>query len=230
MMRAATARLVLGAAMLAAAGATYWLTPTHKLADLRPPLVLEQMVPVSFGGWTEEKDLGPHIVNPDMEESLRRIYTQTLSRTYVHRDGSRIMLTIAYGKDQSDTVQVHYPEICYPAQGFQVTSNRRDSLHLQDGNIPIKRLETNLSNQRYEPVTYWTTVGDVAVTGGLDKKVAEMRYGFHGQIPDGLLFRVSSIETDSAAAFARQDRFVGALAQALDPGAKRRLMGLGLPM
>jgi EpsI family protein len=96
------------------------------------------------------------------------------------------------------------------------------------GVIPVKRLETNLAQQRYEPVTYWTTVGDYAVVGGVNKKLVELEYGLHGEIPDGLLFRVSSIDRDTARAYRLHEQFVQALAQQLAPEARQRLMGLHL--
>jgi hypothetical protein len=53
-----------------------------------------------------------------------------------------------------------------------------------------------------------------------------MRYGFHGEIPDGLLFRVSSINRDTAGAFQLQDSFVQALVARLGEPDKLRLTGL----
>ena len=75
------------------------------------------------------------------------------------------MLSIAYGGDQSDTMAVHKPEVCYPAQGFQILKNATASFSTGDGNIPVKRLVAT-QGPRIEPITYWTTVGDtVAVSG-----------------------------------------------------------------
>ena len=52
--------------------------------------------------------------------------------------------------------------------------------------------------ERVEPVTYWLTVGSQVIQSNLDKRIALIRLGLTGQIPDGLLFRVSSIDGDSA--------------------------------
>jgi EpsI family protein len=219
------AQFALCGMMLLSAGLTKQLTPTVRLAEVRAPIVLEQAVPTRFGDWTQV-DTGGGVVDPQIQDELKRIYTQTLARTYVNGKGEQVMLSIAYGKDQSDTTQVHYPEICYPAQGFQVLSNRVATLATPSGIIPVRRLETSLEAQRYEPVTYWTTVGDVVVVSRMEKKLAEMRYGFHGEIPDGLLFRVSSINRDTAGAFQLQDSFVQALVARLGEPDKLRLTGL----
>ncbi|MEM8516781.1 EpsI family protein [Janthinobacterium sp. CAN_S7] len=217
---------VLSGMMVLASLAAAYAKPTVRLAETMPMPALEKIVPSQFGIWHEETSSVGAVIDPQIQSELKRIYTQILSRTYINDRGERIMLSIAYGKDQSDTTQVHYPEICYPAQGFQIGSTREEVLSTRQGDIPLKRLETSMENQRYEPVTYWTTVGDVVVTNRTDKKLVEMRYGFKGQIPDGLLFRVSSIDRDAAAAFRLQDDFVKAMQAALDPASKLRLMGI----
>ena len=53
-------------------------------------------------------------------------------------------------------------------------------------------------------MTYWLTVGDQVIRNKFDKRMAEIRLGLTGQIPDGLLFRISSIDDDPARAFAMQ--------------------------
>jgi EpsI family protein len=221
--------LILGALMVLAGGLTKVMTPTIHSSKNRPALELSTAIPLQFGEWKEEKNLSSVVVNPQMEATIKRIYAQTLSRTYINNHGERIMLSIAYGNDQRDAVQLHYPEVCYPAQGFQVISNRQGVLATSHGTIPVRRLETNFSNQRFEPVTYWTTVGDETVTGGIRKKIAEMRYGLKGEIPDGLLFRISSINTDTQAAFTLQESFIKALLSELRPDMRLRLAGLGAP-
>lgn len=221
--------LVIGMLMGLTGVLTKVVTPTIHLANSRPALDLETAIPSQFGEWKEEENLASVVVNPQMEASIKKIYTQTLSRTYINQNGERIMLSIAYGNDQRDGVALHYPEVCYPAQGFQVISNRQGILVTPQGTIPVQRLETNFSNKRFEPVTYWTTVGDQTVTSGISKKIAEMRYGLRGEIPDGLLFRISSINTKTQAAFALQESFAKALLNELQPDMRLRLAGLGSP-
>ena len=78
------------------------------------------------------------------------------------------MLAIAYGDDQRDSMQMHYPEICYPAQGFSLQAKQQGTLQPQMESIPVTRILTNLG-RRNEPVTYWTTVGDKVFQGGIRK-------------------------------------------------------------
>lgn len=224
--RRALAALIL---MLAAALGAWALTPTHKLADQLGALDLEAAIPTEFGDWQMLPASSGGIVNPQQTAVIEQIYTQTLSRTYLNRrTGEVVMLSVAYGEDQRDGMQAHLPEVCYPAQGFQLISNSKGVLKLAEGEIPVRRLET-FAGQRFEPVTYWTMIGEHATLGGLDKKLTEMQYSLRGQIPDGLLFRVSSINRESSRAFELQALFAASLLQALSETDRVRFSGPAKP-
>lgn len=220
-----TRNFILMALMLAASGMAVALRPTHKIADQGPKVDLETVIPRTFGDWREEKQNSALIVDPQRQESLDKIYSQVLTRTYVNDKGYRIMLSIAYGSDQSDTNQVHKPEICYPAQGFTLQSKQAASLAVNKGEIPITRILTTLG-PRIEPVTYWTTIGDQAVKSGINKKLVEMSYGLTGKIPDGMLIRVSSIDPDTNKAYEIHNQFSAQMVQALAPEYWQRLTGI----
>lgn len=207
-------------ALLAQAG-----KPVHKLADQRPRFDLEQVVPERFGDWRLLRAGGVVLPDPGVLANIKRLYTQTLSRAYVNSRGTVVMLSIAYGDDQRAAMAVHYPEVCYPAQGFQVRSNRLDRVATTHGTLPVRRLETELSRQRYEPVTYWVTIGDRISLGGFGRRMIELEYGLQRIIPDGLLFRVSSINRDSAQAFRDQDAFTRDLLATLPVASREWLAG-----
>jgi EpsI family protein len=216
--------LVIGFCMFAAAGLALALKPTVKVADAGPKIDLEVLIPKSFGDWKIDETIAPLIADPETQAKLDKIYNQTLSRTYINSKGDRIMLSIAYGGDQSDTMAVHKPEICYPAQGFQILKNASDTFSTNDGSIPVKRLVAT-QGARIEPITYWTTVGDKVAVSGWKWKLQQMKYGLTGQIPDGLLFRISSIQADESAAYQVQDDFSRALLGAMAPGERQRIIG-----
>lgn len=215
-----------GLAMLAAAGLAVAVKPSERMADSRPKIDLEAAIPKSFGDWKIDTSIVPIAPTPDVQALLDKIYSQILARTYVDSKGQRVMLSIAYGGDQSRDTQVHKPEVCYPAQGFKLQSVTAAILDTEFGGIPATRLFTTMG-QRKEPVTYWFTVGDSAIKSGIEKRIVEFRYGLTGQIPDGMLFRVSSIDGDQPRAFGIQDQFVTQLLNAVPPGDRLRLSGLG---
>ena len=215
--------------MCAASLGAVALRPSTKAAEAGQTLVLEQIVPANFGDWREQKVSVAQLVNPETKELLDKLYSQILTRTYVNPNGYRIMLSLAYGSDQRGDLQAHKPEICYPAQGFTLKSNHPGTLLTTFGGIPVRRLDTFLGS-RQEPVTYWFTFGDRAVGGtaaGLYKRMVQMRYAVSGQIPDGLLFRVSSIDPDPAGAYRVHDEFVDEMLKAIPPADRHRLSGLG---
>ena len=226
MNRSAFGSFLLGGLMLLSAVAAKVLTPTNLLADSQPRPPLESTIPAAFGDWTEETARSAQIINPQIEQVLNRIYAQTLSRTYVNHKGERVMLSVAYGTDQRRVNEVHYPEVCYPAQGFQVTAAHTARIATTAGTLPVNRLETNLAEQRFEPLTYWTTIGNQITPGGMDKRLKELAFGVRGEIPDGLVFRVSSIDHDAAAAFRLQEKFLQALVPVLAPQDRNWLAGL----
>ena len=217
---------VLGLLMISTAVFSQAMKPHIYVADSRPKVQLSKIIPAQFGDWTEELQHTANIISPERVRLIERIYSQTLSRTYVNSAGERVMLSIAYGVDQRKGNELHYPEVCYPAQGFELTALNPGTLTTSHGIIPVHRMKTNLAGQRFEPVTYWTTVGDLVTLGGVDKRLKELAFGLKREIPDGLVFRVSTIDQDSAHSYAVQDSFVGDLISVLKPAEQRWLMGL----
>ena len=218
--------LILGLMMLAASVGAILARPTKKLSELEQTLSLEKMIPKRFGDWREEPQTHLRVVNPQTRELLDRLYSQVLSRIYVNGTGYRIMLSVAYGKDQRGALEAHKPEVCYPAQGFTLKGNHTGQLTTEFGTIPVRRLFATMG-VREEQVTYWFTIGDEAVQGKMQKRLAELRYGLTGKIPDGLLFRISSLDPDELHAHEFQDRFVDELLRSLSPTQRRRLAGFG---
>lgn len=53
-----------------------------------------------------------------------------------------------------------------------------------------------------------------------------MRYGLKGEIPDGLLFRISSIDRNTEEAFAIHEQFVNQLIPAIPTDVRPRIAGL----
>ncbi len=226
-MRKSVRMALVGSLMLvcfALATARVLLVPPRLQAN---SIDLALMMPARFGGWTWLPMNETRVVNPQQDEMSAKIYTQTLTRLYRNQvDGQQIMLVIAYGADQRDELQVHYPEICYPGQGFEVLSNRKQALDTAYGILPVRRMETRLGKSRNEPVTYWAMLGNQVVLDGMQKKITEIRMGWAGERPDGLLFRVSSIDVDAERAFASQTRFVTDLMNSLPAADRHRLSGL----
>ena len=212
-------------AMAMAAVLAVWAKPVHKISVQKGIPNLEAMIPQQFGDWRLDRQAGALVADPTVDQQLNKLYTALLTRTYINSQGQRVMLSIAYGEDQRDGMQVHRPEVCYPAQGFKVLSSERTQLDLGTHTIPVRHVVTNFANELTEPVTYWTTIGNQVTDGGREKKLIELDYAMKRQIPDGLLFRMSTRGPDVDAGFAVQRSFAQDLLAAVAPGERVRLAG-----
>jgi EpsI family protein len=210
--------------MCVAAGLAVAATPTVKMADVRPKIELERVIPESFGDWGIDRSIVPLLISPEVQAKLDKIYNQTLARTYRNARGDRVMLSIAYGGDQSDSMRAHRPEVCYAAQGFNVIRSLLSQVVTRLGVLPVKRLIA-VKGQRTEPITYWMVVGDRVVLNGWEQKLAQLRYGLTGSVPDGILVRVSTIDAEADRAFAVQDAFVRDLLPSIQESMRTRVVG-----
>lgn len=212
---------VLAAAMGGAALAGEALRPQAASA---PAPELAALVPEQFGEWRIDARFAPLAPDPDTLRKLDELYSATLARTYVDAGGYPVMLSIAYGRRQTDTLRAHLPEICYAAQGFAVERQWLDAVDAGRRALPVTRLLTR-NGLRAEPVTYWLNIGGEVVNTQLQRKLASLAFGLRGAIPDGMLVRVSSVDADSTRAFARQDNFLRALGAGLAPAQQPLLFG-----
>lgn len=225
MMAVRTKAFVAALVMCAGSALALVARPTAKIADRGPKVVLETLFPARFADWRIDTSLPVVLPSPDAQAVLDRIYNQTLARTYINAQGQRIMLSVAYGGDQSDNMAVHKPEVCYPAQGFEVLASNDTNLQLAGRDVPARRLLTRLGG-RVEPLTYWITVGDrVPGASGFRQKFAQLGYGLRGSIPDGMIVRVSSIDRQAEAAWALQTHFLDELIAALPEDGRPRVVG-----
>lgn len=216
--------LIVGLAMLAAAGLSVAMKPTIKTADKGVKVNLETMIPVEFEDWKIDPDAIQIKPTADVQQSLDAIYDQILSRAYVNGKGDRMMLTITYGGAQTDQLKAHRQEVCYSAQGFQIKQLMSQAVKIGQSTIPLTRMHA-VQGSRSEPVTYWFTMGDRVVLSSFERLVVQIKYGLTGEIPDGMLVRVSNISTDPAQAYEAHIAFVRELISHMREQDARRLVG-----
>lgn len=224
-MKECTVQLIIGAFMFATAALAFVLKPTIRIDQHESSFLLEQLVPRTFSGWREDLSANVGVINPDVDRAVRKTYTQTLTRTYVNDSHERVMLSIAYGRDQGgETTQSHRPEICYAAQGFLINKTYSEDLHLAGRTVMVRRVST-IRGSRNEPLTYWMTVGDKATLPGLNRKLVQLSYGLNGKIADGMLVRVSSIQNNDLEAYKLQDLFIEEMLSNMDINQTARILG-----
>lgn len=211
--------------MLTTAAIAVAIKPIRVLPNASERMDYELVIPQQFGSWRALPANSGGIVNPQTEAKLAQLYSQIVSRTYVDTlTGKSVMLSVAYGEEQNKQSQVHLPEVCYPAQGFQIAKGSNDTLQTSAGAIPIKRIVAT-AGTRTEPITYWIRLGNSVVRGSYEQKIMTVKQGLVGEVTDGLLFRVSSIDSDTAQAYQIQDKFAQELVNATQPQFRHLLIG-----
>lgn len=211
--------LSLGALVLAEA-----FKPRQLLAHTRTAYDYEALMPTRFGEWVQLPLQQGQVVDPGLADTLSRFYSQTVTRAYTDEAQNLVMLSLAYGEVQSDAMRVHLPEVCYTAQGFDVTTLGERPLQLGATTIPLS-LAAAMQGQREEMIAYFVRIGESVVGRGMRRKLAQMEYSLNGLIPDGLLLRVSSFGHDTEAAFGLHRRFISQLFDAAGPQQRQAIFG-----
>ncbi|MGL4543200.1 MAG: exosortase C-terminal domain/associated protein EpsI, partial [Polymorphobacter sp.] len=136
-----------------------------------------------------------------------------------------VMVVMAYGDLQSDALQLHRPEVCYTAVGFQISATSRAAVKLAPGaSLPIREL-TAESDTRIEPIVYWTRIGDDLPTSGREQRSMKLAQSMRGIIPDGILVRLSTVAEPSRATFESLAEFSRQMLWAMAPADRPALIG-----
>ena len=96
----------------------FWLTPHVTWFEHIGSPQFERVVPSQFGDWVEvTNEVDSTVVDPEVQDALNNLYTQIVGRTYLHKpSGRQVMLSVAYGDNQTFSKQLHRPESCYSSQ------------------------------------------------------------------------------------------------------------------
>lgn len=212
--------LLIGAGCLVASGTALAMKPRHQIEFLGGAKI-ENLVPGKFAGWEFAAASG--LILPPQDQMQNKLYTQLLTRTYADAAGEQMMLLIAYNASQDGVVQVHRPEVCYPASGFRLTKIAEHSVPLApDVAVPSRYIvaETGL---RREEIIYWTRLGNAFPRQWSEQRWAVFSQNLRGDIPDGLLVRISSVTPNVGVG--ALDRFARDLFSAVGEPMRRVLVG-----
>ena len=205
----------------------WWLTPHLTWFGHIGSPQFEQITPKQFGDWAQVADAdGGTVVDPEQQEAVNKLYTQTVSRTYVQQSsGRRIMLSLAYGDNQTFSKQLHRPEACYSSQGFKIENLHEEKLQAVGQALVVNRM-TGIIGSRIEQVSYWIRIGDKVISGPPTAlNMARMGMGLKGYVADGLLFRVSEVSEDAESSYLLQNQFINDFLQALNPAQRAMMVG-----
>ena len=217
---------LIGGGFLAAAVAGLALKP-RRAENLLGTAKLDDLVPQRVGSWRFNTASG--LVLPPADQMRDTLYSQLLTRTYVREGAAPVMLLIAYSGAQDGTIQIHRPEVCYPASGFRLTRNEPHRVKLAGASlaaganaVPAREIVAETESRR-EQLVYWTRLGGHFPTRWIEQRLAVTAENFAGTIPDGVLVRVSSVGNGNQ--FAVLDDFARALVAAVGPRMRQVLLG-----
>jgi EpsI family protein len=211
-----------------AMAATAVIALTFKIAPLQAnqgiKVDLETMIPKQFGEWRVDESIQPLSISPDQDAALRKIYSQILTRTYVSNSEKRIMLSVVYGDGIDRQLDIHRPEICYPAQGFSVSRYTDQVISTLSGELSLRRLVAT-NGPRVEPISYWVNVGSKSVNSSFERKFQKIKQGLTGGTDSGILARISSIGSNQELAYQEQEAFINAMLQSMPMEMRKQLIG-----
>jgi EpsI family protein len=214
---------IIGAGLIGVAGAAQALIPRRKVS-LIGNRKLEAMIPRNLPGFAALS--GGGIIAPAPKGSLAdRLYSQTVQRLYQTPEGDVVMLLIAYGGTQSDSLQLHRPESCYPAVGFTIYDAANREIELGgDAKVPVRRLSARL-DQRTEQIWYWARVGEYLPLNGGEQRKVRFKNAMQGIIADGVLVRMSTLTLDEQRGDQVNEAFARAMINGVGPDGRKVLLG-----
>ena len=214
--------MLFGAAMIGTAALSYARRPIAP-----PPLLgktkLESLMPARVGRWTYETSAG--LVLPPRDQLSERLYDELVTRVYTAPDGTGVILLIAYSGAQDGMLQVHRPEVCYPASGYQLTETREHDIAISPTFTLPTRFIVAEGFSRTEQLVYWTRIGPSFPTGWLEQREAVISENMKRSVPDGVLVRISTIAENDDAAITVLDSFAKALIASVPDKARQALIG-----
>jgi EpsI family protein len=219
---------LVGAGCAGALGGAEYLRPRKTLKLLRDGEAMKSVIPARFDEWSLGE--GGDIVTPETPGSLAsRLYDDRVARTYRRGPDEQpddVMLLAAYGAAQSDVLQLHRPEVCYPAVGFLIVTRRLFNLPVAEGvGVPAVMLSAK-SGARIEDVIYFTRLGEALPQTASDQRWARLKTAMQGYVGDGVLVRASMVRTDpNVEGFATLTRFMGEMILATKPADRAALIG-----
>lgn len=203
-------KAMLGLAFGSAAALAAWRLPRERL-DYLGPQKIENIVPKQIGSWKFAAASG--LVVPPEDQLSNALYSQLLTRVYTDEKSAPIMLLVAQSAAQTGVLQIHRPEVCYPAGGYSLSPIVPHAINVGDRVLTTNVL-TATSDVQNEHISYWTRVGSKLPLTWAQQRVAVAEQNLRGIIPDAILVRVSTRENDRSVAQQILDEFTkGLLAQ-----------------
>ena len=203
--------------------------PAPRASASHAVLDLAAAIPDQFGPWKIDP-ISAAFVRPPAPPTAPADnpgeygYERLLERTYIDTFGRRVMLSIAYGPEQTSGLELHLPEVCYRYGGFNVSARQVAELQVAGETVQMTRLRADLP-LRPELVTYWVVLGNERLPDANSFRLRRLAKAVQRESVEGLLVRVSSLDRDPGRAFALQAEFIDEMVNSLSAEHRRRIFG-----
>lgn len=211
-------KVLMGLAFGSAAAFAAWRIPRTRV-DYLGRDKLEDIVPNRLGKWEFAANSG--LVIPPDDQLSKALYSQLLTRVYFNGTDSPIMLLVAQSAGQTGVLQIHRPEVCYPASGFDLSPVSTFPVTVAGRTLTTVSLAATFQGET-EHILYWTRVGNKLPVSWKDQRMAVAEQNLQGIVPDAILIRVSTRNADPVAARASLASFIGSLMESV-PASKRKV-------
>ncbi|MDR6127688.1 EpsI family protein [Sphingomonas sp. SORGH_AS802] len=215
-------KMMIGLALGATVAVSELYVPRRSVARMTDKS-FAALFPDKVGPWTYVTASG--LVLPPQDQLSRFLYEQLLTRIYAEDNGPQVMMVLAYSSVQEGRLQVHRPEVCYPAAGFTILDNEAMAIPINPSFAIHGRFLVADRGARREYVFYWTRVGPNMPIRWFDQRLFMAKANLQGYIPDGLLARVSVIAEDREEAVAALTHFVQTMVKTVGPAGRKMLIG-----
>ena len=211
--------LVIGTG-LAVAGGLYHLRAPLPLAKPVEQAKFSVSIPEQVAGWTSRRT--QEVVLPPQDES-NQLYENLETRIYEGEGLPAIMLLIAFSSKQQNDIQVHRPEVCYPASGFPILWTRPTQIRLGVKSLTGRELLADRGGLQ-ERIFYWVRIGHAFPINWWQQRLTMALQNLQGTVPDGALFRVSAIEEPGSPSSGAIMNFIEAFFAKVPPAFKDAIL------
>jgi EpsI family protein len=182
--------LLIGAALVGGAALAFYREPT-KVAVAMPDNVFRGLIPRQVANWQSRKS--DELVVPQEDDYTAKLYENLETFVYEGTNSPTMMLLLAYNSVQQNDVQAHRPEVCYPAGGYPIISSEELAVKYKSKVISGRYLIAERGPSSFEHIVYWIRIGDRFPTSWAQQRLDMALANASGIIPDGTLFRASTI-------------------------------------
>jgi EpsI family protein len=172
----------------------------YRMAQKRTPDWLR--IPYQLADWTGQDTEFDPIYGADPAES-------SLLRVYHRSDAPPVIVYIGFYGELSKVLEVHTPELCYPAQGWNILALRKPAIgNFREKQIPALEIVTEKDGNR-RLVMWWYNAGSRPIQTRIRYVYAMLAMSTLTGRTDGSMVRIETpiVNGNETAAVARMEEF-----------------------